>query len=201
MNYEEVKKEITRLENEHYKEVKGYTEKYENAQKRESEALKAADKAYIKTDSEAYHKAQEEARLSHDAMQMYAAKLEELKKQPMITKEQFEEYCAVIMEHLSGIVAEDLERVREIIMDLLEIKGHESAKLTEGNMFMESMQKNLLKDPCGVLLDNGTFVPMPNQVKKFKDFSVVSFLAFISQHPLVSDLAMKEEPAKYWGKD
>lgn len=198
-SFEEVKAEVKAIEEKRNKIVAEYTEKHEAAKEREAAALEAAEKAYKKAKVEDYHKAQEEARVNHDAIQMYAAKLEELKKEPLITKAQFDEMRADIAEHLGGIVAEDKESLREIVKEMLEIKESEGAILEEGNALIEHLQKDLLKDPCGLFAANGNFIPQPNQVKKFRDYSVSEFLNFVTNHPLVEDLVEHKKPVM-WGR-
>lgn len=196
---EEVKAEVKAIEEKHNKVIADYTEKLEAAKAREAAALEEAEKAYKKAKVEDYHKAQDEARISHDAIQMYAAKLEELNKEPVITKKQFDELRKDIAEHLGGIVAEDKESLREIVKEMIEIKESEEAILEEGNALIEHLQKDLLKDPCGLFTANGNFIPQPNQVKKFKDYSVAEFLRFVTNHPLVEDLVEHEKPV-VWGR-
>ena len=196
---EEVKAEVKEIEEKRNKIVAEYTQKLEAAKEREAAALEAAEKAYKKAKVEDYHKAQEEARINHDAIQMYAAKLEDLKKEPVITKAQFEELRADIAENLGDIVAEDKESLREIVKEMLEIKESEGAILEEGNALIEHLQKDLLKDPCGIFCANGNFVPQPNQVKKFKDYSVAEFLRCVTSHPLVEDLVERPK-ATTWGR-
>ena len=196
---EEVKAEVKAIEEKHNKVIADYTEKLEAAKAREAAALEEAEKAYKKAKVEDYHKAQDEARISHDAIQMYAAKLEELNKEPVITKKQFDEFRKDIAEYLGGIVAEDKESLREIVKEMLEIKESEGGELEEGNALIEHLQKDLLKDPCGLFTANGNFIPQPNQVKKFRDYSVAEFLNFVTNHPLVEDLVEKEKPV-LWGR-
>ena len=196
---EEVKAEVKAIEEKHNKVIADYTEKLEAAKAREAAALEEAEKAYKKAKVEDYHKAQDEARISHDAIQMYAAKLEELNKEPVITKKQFDELRKDIAEYLGGIVAEDKESLREIVKEMLEIKESEGGELEEGNALIEHLQKDLLKDPCGLFTANGNFIPQPNQVKKFRDYSVAEFLNFVTNHPLVEDLVEKEKPV-LWGR-
>lgn len=196
---EEVKAEVKAIEEKHNKVIADYTEKLEAAKAREAAALEEAEKAYKKAKVEDYHKAQDEARISHDAIQMYAAKLEELNKEPVITKKQFDELRKDIAEYLGGIVAEDKESLREIVKEMLEIKESEGGELEEGNALIEHLQKDLLKDPCGLFTSNGNFIPQPNQVKKFRDYSVAEFLNFVTNHPLVEDLVEKEKPV-LWGR-
>lgn len=196
---EEVKAEVKAIEEKHNKVIADYMEKLEAAKAREAAALEEAEKAYKKAKVEDYHKAQDEARISHDAIQMYAAKLEELNKEPVITKKQFDELRKDIAEYLGGIVAEDKESLREIVKEMLEIKESEGGELEEGNALIEHLQKDLLKDPCGLFTSNGNFIPQPNQVKKFRDYSVAEFLNFVTNHPLVEDLVEKEKPV-LWGR-
>ena len=198
-SFEEVKAEVKALEEKRNKVVAEYTQKLEAAKEREAAAQEEAEKAYKKAKVEDYHKAQDEARISHDAIQMYAAKLEELNKEPVITKKQFDELRKDIAEYLGGIVAEDKESLREIVKEMLEIKESEGGELEEGNALIEHLQKDLLKDPCGLFTANGNFIPQPNQVKKFRDYSVAEFLNFVTNHPLVEDLVEKEKPV-LWGR-
>lgn len=198
-NFEEVKAEVAEIEAKRNKVIADYTEKYETAKKREEEALEVAEKAYKKAKVEDYHKAQEEARLNHDAIQMYAAKLEELKKEPVITKEKFNELREDIAGYLGEIVEKDKESLREIVKEMLEIKDSEGAILEEGNALIEHLQKDLLKDPCGIFSASGNFIPQPNQVKKFKDYSVAEFLRCVTSHPLVEDLVEHAKPV-IWGR-
>ena len=196
---EEVKAEVKEIEEKRNKIVAEYTQKLEAAKEREAAALEAAEKAYKKAKVEAYHKAQEEARINHDAIQMYAAKLEDLKKEPVITKAKFEELRADIAANLGDIVAEDKESLREIVKDMLEIKESQGAILEEGNALIEHLQKDLLKDPCGLFAANGNFIPQPHQVKRFRDYSVSEFLNFVTNHPLVEDLVEKPKSVS-WGR-
>lgn len=198
-DFEEVKAEVAEIEAKHNKVIADYTENYENAKKREEEALEAAEKAYKKAKVEDYHKSQEKARLNHDVIQMYAAKLEELKKEPVITKEKFNELREDIAGYLGEIVEKDKESLREIVKEMLEIKDSEGAILEEGNALIEHLQKDLLKDPCGLFSASGNFIPQPNQVKKFKDYSVAEFLRFVTNHPLVEDLVEHAKPV-IWGR-
>lgn len=192
--FEEVKAEVKKLEEKHNKLVNEYTDKFEGAKKREAAALEAAEKAYKNAKAEDYAKAQEEARVNHDVMQMYAAKLEDLKKDPIITQEKFNELRADIAEYLGGIVQEDKDSLRDLVKEMIEIKDNEEKDIDEGNALIEHLQRNLLKDPCGIFASNGVFIPQPNKVKIFDDYSVMSFLRFVTKHPLVEDLI--EQPQK-----
>lgn len=198
-DFEEVKAEVKKIEEKHNKVVNDFTQKYEAAQERRAAALEAAEKAYKNAKIEDYHKAQEEARINADAIELYGAKLEELKKEPVITKEQFKELQGDIVVHLGETVEKDKERLRDLVKTMIEIKEKEWEILEEGNALIEHCQKDLLKDPCGLFASNGRFIPQPNQVKKFKDYSVMEFLRFVTNHPLVEDLVEHEKPI-LWGR-
>lgn len=201
-DFEEVKAEVEKLEEKHDKILKDYSDKHAAAQEREAAAIEAAEKAYKKTKVEEYHAAQEEARINRDAIQMYAAKIEEVKKEPIITKAKFKELREDIAEHLGGIVAEDKESLRDLIIELIELKEREEEALREGNGLIEHIQKDLLKEPCGIICENGTYIPQPNLIKRFRDYSIVEFLNFVTSHPLVNELAgdrLKHKEIKYWG--
>ena len=197
-SFEEVKAEVKAIEDKRNKVVAEYEEKLENAKKREAAALEEAEKAYKKAKVEDYHKAQEEARINHDAIQMYAAKLEDLKKEPVITKEKFNELREEIADYLGGVVEEDKESLRELVKEMIDIRDTEEPILDEGNALIEHLQKDLLKDPCGLFTANGNFIPQPNQVKRFKDYTILEFLRFVTQHSLVEDLVEHEKPV-IWG--
>lgn len=194
-----VKKKISAIESDYNNLIADYSGKLANAKAREAEAIKAADIAYKNTDIEEYHRAQEEARLSGDAIKMYEEKLAELDKAPFISKDQFNEIHADIINYLGDMVAADKEKLRAIVKDMIAIKDNELTVLGEGNKLLEHVQRDLLKDPCGVFASNGAFVPMPNKVKRFKDYSVSEFLRFVTSHPLAEDLAESEE-IKIWGR-
>lgn len=197
--FEAVKAEVKEIEEKFNKKVEDYTQKYEAAQERKAAALEAAEKAYKKAKIEDYHKAQEEARSSTDAMELYGAKLEELKKEKIITKEQFEKLRGEIAEYLGGVVKEDEARLRDLVKTMVEIKEKESKILDEGNALIEHCQKGLLKDPCGIYTQSGRLIEQPNQVKLFKEYRVIEFVRFITKHPLVEDFAEKEK-TYYWGR-
>ena len=198
-SFEEVKAEVKAIEDKRNKVVAEYEEKLENAKKREAAAQEEAEKAYKKAKVEDYHKAQEEARINHDAIQMYAAKLEDLKKEPVITKEKFNELREEIADYLGGVVEEDKESLRELVKEMIDIRDTEEPILDEGNALIEHLQKDLLKDPCGLFTANGNFIPQPNQVKRFKDYTILEFLRFVTQHSLVENLVEHEKPV-YWGR-
>ena len=197
-DFEEVKAEVKAIEDKHNKIIADYTEKLKAAREREAAALEAAEKAYKKAKVEDYHKAQEEGRINHDAAQMYSAKLEDLKREPAMTKELFEELRADIAEYLGGIVAEDKESLRDLVREMVDIRDSELEVLEEGNALIEHMQRDLLKDPCGRIAANGAFVADDKMVKRFKDYSIAEFLKFVTNHPLVEDLIEHEKPV-IWG--
>lgn len=187
-DFEEVKAEVKKIEEKHNKVVNDFTQKYEAAKERRAAALEAAEKAYKNAKIEDYHKAQEEARINADAIELYGAKLEELKKEPVITKEQFKELQGDIVVHLGKIVEKDKEHLRNLVTEMIEIKEKEESEINEGNALIEHLQKDLLLDPCGLFGSKGNFVPQPNQVKLFRDYSIMEFLRFVTNHPLVEDL-------------
>lgn len=195
----EVRAEVEEIEAKRNKIIAEYTEKLENAKKRKAEALEAAEKAYKKAKIEDYHKAQDEERINSDAIKMYESKLAELRNEPVISNAKFKELHGDIAAYLANIVGEDKEDLRELVVEMVKIKEAESEILTEGNALIEHIQKDLLKDPCGLFTKSGGFIEQPNKVKKFRDYSVMEFLNFVTNHPLVSDLVKREE-LKQWGR-
>lgn len=195
----EVRAEVEEIEAKRNKIIEEYTEKLENAKKRKAEALEAAEKAYKNAQIKDYHKAQDEGRVNSDAIQMYVSKLEELKKEPLISKAKFNELREDIAGYLGEIVGEDKESLRSLVSEMIVIKNREWAVLEEGNNLIEHIQRDLLKDPCGIFAKNGVFIEQPHMVKKFRDYSTSEFLNFVTSHPFVEDL-VEHKKAITWGR-
>lgn len=197
-NLKEISKEVNLIETKYLNKITEYTEKAEAAKTRKNAALEEAEKAYKNTKIEEYHKAQEEARISNDAMEMFKSKVADLQKEPILTKEEFSEIREEIAAYLNDMVMTDKDKLRNLVNQIVEIGNREEELLLEGNKLIEHYQKDLLKDPCGMFSKNGEFIPEPNKVKKYKDYSVLQFVKFITSHPAVADLAKKEN-IKRWG--
>lgn len=193
-----IKEKVNKIAAKRDKEIADYQEKIKTAKEREAAAHEAIDKAYKAAKVEEFHKAQDEARLNHDAIEMYEAKLKTLETEPVISNEEFMKYRNELADILAGIVAEDKTQLREIVVDMIEIKDNESNIIDDANKFIEYMQRKLLKDPCGIFASNGTFIPQPRKVKIFNDYSVMEFLRFVTKHSLVEDLMEQESKRPNW---
>lgn len=200
---EAIKERVKAIQDKQDKIYEEYREKWQNAYDRKEKAIKEADKAYSKAKPEEYHKQQEEVRLNTDALQMYGSKLSELDKEPWITKEEFEGFYNSICEYLQAIVEEDRKSLAELAKQMIEIRERESQEIKEGNELIEKLQKDFLKDPCGIFSKSGEFVPMPGRLKRFKDTKVLEFVNMICEYPLIKDLVPQEKKPKekYWGRD
>lgn len=190
---EEIKEKVRKIEEKYKKEREKYSIKYTEAREREKEAQAAAEKAYKKTDIESYHKALDEARANTDAMKIYGSKVSEIDSAPWIDKEEFKGIYEEICDYLAGIVEEDRAILAELCAKMVEIKKRENEEITEGNKLIEHIQRDLLKDPCGMTNASGNFIEMPFKVKRFKDLSVLEYINFVTAHPFVKDL-IEQEP-------
>lgn len=189
-----IKEKVNKIAAKREKEIADYQEKIKTAKEREAAAHEAIDKAYKAAKAEEFHKAQDEVRLNRDAIEMYENKLKTLEAEPVISKEEFTEFRNNLADILAGIVEEDRTQLREIVADMIEIRDNETSIINDVNQFIEHMQKGLLKDPCGLFGSKGNFIPQPNMVKLFRDYSVREFLEFVTKHPLVEDLVEQPKP-------
>ena len=190
-----VKEVIENLESKANEVIADYEAKLSDAREREAAALEAAEKAYKSAKVDLYHKCQEEVRLNQDAAKMYESKLMALKSEKLISKDDFENYFKVICEDLNTMVESDLKRIAELVSEMIEIQKKERDIISDTNIFIKHMQKDILKDIPGCINNYGQFVEYPQQYKKFKDYKVCEFVRLIRTHPTLKGL-VEEEPRK-----
>lgn len=192
----DLKKKLEDLAAENTKTATENNKKLNEARAREAKLVEEADKAYKKMDLETFHKAQEELKLCQDAQKLYMGAIKRADFDPVITKEQFDDYFKQICEYLEDMIAEDRETLGELLAAIIYIRDREDKEMTAANKLIETMQKNLLKDPCGITNAGGIFVEIPSMVKKYKNTEVLEFCNFITSHPIIKELVEVDTAAQ-----
>lgn len=191
-NIESIKEIINELESNKGKLISEYTDKMESAKEKEAAACRAADAAYRKSNPNEYHKQQELMKISKDAAAMYESKLKEIEQNPLISQSDFDSYVNSIHAELEEAVKEDGVRVAALVSELIEIRNNEEALISDTNNFIEHMQKDLLKDPCGLRTRNGDYIPQERKVKKYRNLDLIYFVNLVREHPYISALVNQE---------
>lgn len=188
---EEIKSKWLKNYEEKEKEKADFLEKYEIAKERIKQALSAADRAYKNADMKAYYKAQEDKRFNEDAAKMYLDKVQEIEREPYITRKEFNEIFGDVKAYFDNFVADDREKLAEVAMQMLEIRERESKELLEANAFIKFAQLNLLKAKNGLYSEDGSLETF--KVKELTNYEGLNFVRFVCNHSFISELISEKQ--------
>ena len=173
------------------KEKADFLEKYEIAKERIKQAVSAADRAYKNADMKAYYKAQEDKRFNEDAAKMYLDKVQEIEREPYITKKEFSELFKETENYFKSVVEQDRESLADVAMEMVRIKEKESAALSAANEFIKFAQVDLLKSPDRLMSESGMVEIMG--VKQLRDYDALNFVRFVCNHSFISELISEKQ--------
>lgn len=183
---EEIKTKWLKNYDEKEKEKADYLEKYEIAKERINQAIAAADRAYKNADMKGYYKAQEDKRFNEDAAQMYYDKVQEIEREPYITKKEFRELFKEVEGYFNGVVDQDRESLANVAMEMVRIKERESAALIAADEFIKFAQVELLKSPERLMNESGMVETMG--IKHLSNYDALSFVRFVCNHAFISKI-------------
>lgn len=171
--------------------IQSFLELEESAKKRVEAATIETENAYKAADEKTYHKALEEKRHNEDMLKMYHDKAEDLRKNPLITKEELAQIADQITAVVDGYLEEQLKSYTKTIESLFAQRKEVEKMIGHANTLLELAQKKLYKDPCGVVTPSGEFKPCPWQEMKYANTALRDYLVDITRQQYNFDLLIQ----------
>lgn len=155
-------------------------EEVEVAKASEAEAVNAAIKAKQEDNAKAFAKANQEQRTAKDIADFYLAKLDEIKNDPYISKEDYTAYTARIMSELDQLNNESKVKAGALLKELVQIKEDFEPVLQAGQELLHKLQHTLYKDHAETTTVTGTKVHLDSLENKYRDYSLINWLEYIT---------------------
>lgn len=155
-------------------------EEVEVAKASEAEAVNSAIKAKQEDNAKAFAKANQEQRTAKDIADFYLAKLDEIKNDPYISKEDYTAYTARIMAELDQLNNESKSKAGALLKELVQIKEEVEPVLQAGQTLLRKLQYELYKDHAETTTTTGTKVHLDSLENKYRDYSLIQWLEYIT---------------------
>lgn len=154
------------------------------AEEAERIALEATANAYEAADVKEYHKSQDAARTSKDAVDMYSRKLAELKRTPVVNAEEHKAMKGEIM----AAIQKEVEEARRTFVAAID-KASESVKalsgeIEKGNRLLHALQHDLALDDACIVGGNGQRVHVDSKEDRWTDYALFEYVRKVKSHPL-----------------
>lgn len=156
-------------------------EEVEVAKASEAEAVNAAIKAKQEDNAKAFAKANQEQRTAKDIADFYLAKLDEIKNDPYISKEDYTAYTARIMAELDQLNNESKAKAGALLKELVQIKEDFEPVLQAGQTLLRKLQYELYKDYAEATSGKGTKFHLESLENKYRDYSLIQWLEYINK--------------------
>ena len=155
--------------------------------------VKASD-AFKVADTKAYHEALDEKRHSEDALAMYEAKIEELKKNPLVSEDEYQNMLNTITAETDAYVKEAEQAYTTLLEKALKLRQEVSTAIGTADILIVTAQRKLYRDRCGVTNAAGQFVPMKHLEKSYKNRSLMEALYDLCRTSFNSELLSQSHP-------
>ena len=140
------------------------------------DATSRMNTAYADANVSEYHTAQDERRQAQDAIEMYKAKLDSLKSNPLITREDYSSLLADITAEQEKAERKAFRRITKLIEEAIDINTHLLNEIQSGDECLSRLQIECFKDPDYLNAPNGA---KQFRVKKWKDYKVPYFVEYL----------------------
>lgn len=134
-------------------------------------------------DPKEYSKAIADQRTASDVLGFYTGKLEKLKAEPLISKEQYDTYTQLITITLDKLNTEKKIEARKLLEELLVIEPELVINLEKGNEILSYLQRDLFKDDATWTNSKGEKIPMEHLKNRYKDYSMIQAINSILGTP------------------
>lgn len=156
-------------------------EEVEVAKASKAEAVNEAIKAKQEDNAKAFAKANQEQRTAKDIADFYLAKLDDIKNDPYISKEDYTAYTARIMAELDQLNNESKAKAGALLKELVQIKEDFEPVLQAGQELLHKLQHTLYKDHAETTTVTGTKVHLDSLENKYRDYSLINWLEYITK--------------------
>lgn len=179
------------------KEVETFLQKVDTAKANEEEAIQAVVRAKQDGKPSVFAKANQDLRNAKDIANFYLDKIDEIKDDPYITKEEHEAYSTRIKVELDKLNHAKKLRAGELLKELAEIQEEVAPVLQKGQDMLHDLQHNILKDTAETTTGTGVKVHLDSLEDKYQDYTLVQWLEAINkQYPSQQLMSYTNEGGK-----
>ena len=141
-----------------------------------NDATSKMNTAYAEANVSEYHTAQDERRQASDAIEMYKAKLDSLKSNPLITREEYSSLSQDITDEQEKAEKKAFRRITKLIEEAIDINAHLLKEIQAGDECLSRLQIECFKDPEYLNAPDGA---KRYRVKKWNDYKVPYFVDYL----------------------
>ena len=179
------------------KEVETFLQQVDTAKANEEEAIQAVVKAKQDSEPSVFTKANQDLRNAKDIANFYLDKIDEIKDDPYITKEEHKTYSTRIKVELDKLNHAKKLRAGELLKELAEIQEEVAPVLQKGQDMLHDLQHDILKDTAETTTATGVKIHLDSLEDKYQDYTLVQWLEAINkQYPSQQLMSYTNEGGK-----
>lgn len=180
---EEIETELQKVVELHKEKVTEFQQEIDTAKADEQKAKQTMIDTRNGDDPKKYAKAVSEQRTASDIVGFYAGKLERLKAEPLVTKDEYREYTSRIKSEMDVINKQASNRASELIEELEAIQSELTPAYNKTNELLSNLQNNIYKHNAEKQMkearETKTALNTSELNNEYKDRTVISGIDYI----------------------
>ena len=195
--YEKLKDKVEKLINDFNAELDARFRDIEKANAQISGAENKMSVATVAGDPLAYSKAKQDKQRAEDALEMYQARVKQLKgDKPLVSREEYDADSREVKEELSQMCLEDKRKVVALCKQIEEIVKRNNKTIEDANEVLIRYQRDVFHDwDRKEKNSKGDYFVRPMAENKFEDFALVWLWDRISNYETYKYLCETVEQA------
>lgn len=195
--YEKLKDKVEKLINNFSAELDARNKDVEKANAQISGAENKMSVATVAGDPLAYSKAKQDKQRAEDALEMYQARVKQLKgDKPLVSREEYDADSREVKEELSKMCLEDKRKVVALCKQIEEIVKRNNKTIEDANETLIRYQRDVFHNwDRKEKSSKGDYYVRPMAENKFEDFSLVWLWDHISNYETYKYLCETVEQA------
>lgn len=139
-------------------------------------------------DPKAYSEAVAKQQTANNILEFYTGKLEKLKSEPMVSKEEYEEYTNRIKQILDKVNDDKREQAQELLKELVVIEPELTINIDKGNELLSTLQHEVYKDDASMDNRSGGRVRMEHLENRYKNYELVNGISSLISTPYATSI-------------
>ena len=195
--YEKLKDKVEKLINDFNAELDARNKDVEKANAQISGAENKMSVATVAGDPLAYSKAKQDKQRAEDALEMYQARVKQLKgDKPLVSREEYDADSREVKEELSQMCLEDKRKVVALCKQIEEIVKRNNKTIEDANETLIRYQRDVFHNwDRKEKSSKGDYYVRPMAENRFEDFSLVWLWDHISNYETYKYLCETVEQA------
>lgn len=195
--YEKLIDKVEKLINDFNAELDARFRDIEKASAQISGAENKMNVATVAGDPLAYSKAKQDKQRAEDALEMYQARVKQLKgDKPLVSREEYDADSREVKEELSQMCLEDKRKVVALCKQIEEIAKRNEQAITTANEVLARYQRDVFHNwDRRQQNSKGEYYVMPMTENRFSDFSLSWLWDHISKYETYKDICKTVEQA------